>query len=455
MSPTTLARRTLALALLLCSLAVFLVPGPAGAATPAEDEYAFLQKHNQARVSRGIPAMTWDAELAATSRSWSRHMAGQGKISHDPNLAGVATSVDPNWRSAGENVGVGYSVSSLFDAFMNSSGHRANILKSTYNRVGIGVVHSGGKIWVTVRFLQGPAISGTTGLTKPSTSLPGLPGPLTGDFDADGESDLLTYGPGSKIDELWFGDTDRDMAYRKVSVGGQYWPFTGDFDGDGKTEIFWYGPGSNKDLIWEWHGTGWASRDLKVSGVYRPLPGDFDGDGNDDILWYGAGTKTDAFWFGQDNGAFSPQSVTVNGTYRPVTGDLDGRNGDDIFWYGPSTTADLVWFSTGERGRFSPERESVAGSYEPVTGDFNGNGVDDIFWYAPGTTQDATWFMSEERGEHRTVLRSVSGKYLPASGDFEGNDADDMVWFAPSSAAGDPMWYGRPGSTSASPSTVH
>ena len=453
MSPTTIVRRTLATALLVCSFAALLAPTPAGAATPADDEQSFLQLHNQARTSRGLPAMRWDAGLADTARSWSRTMASQGGISHDPDLAGDAGRVEPDWRRVGENVGVGYSPATLFKAFMDSSPHRANILNSSYNRVGIGVVHSGGKTWVTVRFLQGPAIAGTTGMPKPPP--PGLPTALTGDFDADGEEDLLSYGPGSKVDEMWFGDTDRDMSYRSVSVGGQYWPFTADLDGDGKTEIFWYGPGTNKDLIWEWNGSGWSSRDLTINGVYKPLPGDFDGDGRDDILWYGAGKMTDVFWYSNADGSFTQETVTVNGTYRPVAGDFDGQHGDDVFWYGPKTSADLLWLSTGVRGSFSPSRQSVAGSYLPVAGDYNGNGVEDIFWYAPGTTRDATWYMSDTPGAHTTVMRSVGGSYLPAAGDLEGNGADDMVWFAPTSASGDPLWWSKPGSTSASPSTVH
>ena len=74
----------------------------------------------------------------------------------------MASYVEPAWRSVGENVGVGYSVSSLHSAFMGSSGHRANILKPSYNRVGVGVVMDGTKIWVTVRFLEGPAIASST-----------------------------------------------------------------------------------------------------------------------------------------------------------------------------------------------------------------------------------------------------------------------------------------------------
>lgn len=155
-------------------LSVFGAASPAGA-TPASDESTLLTLMNQARVASGLPAMVSDSALADTSRAWSSNMAGQNRLFHDPNLAGVATMVEPAWRSVGENVGAGYSASQLHDAFMASTAHRANIMSGRFNRVGIGVVHAAGKVWVTVRFLEGPAISGTTGLEPALEPLPTTP----------------------------------------------------------------------------------------------------------------------------------------------------------------------------------------------------------------------------------------------------------------------------------------
>src|SRR5688572_28202786 len=118
--------------------------GVAGAGTPAQDEGEFLMLLNRARTGAGLAALVADPELAPTSRSWSLNMANRDTLYHDPNLGAVATQVDPNWRSVGENVGVGYDVQGLHNAFWNSPGHKANMMKPGYNRVGIGVVHSGG-----------------------------------------------------------------------------------------------------------------------------------------------------------------------------------------------------------------------------------------------------------------------------------------------------------------------
>ena len=161
-----LRRPLLATFFLAVAFVLFGLASPAGAST-STDEHEFLRLLNQARTSAGMPALVSDPSLASTSRSWSGTMAANGKISHATNLGQIAESIEPAWRKIGENVGVGYDAKGLHDAFMNSPGHRDNIMGSGYNRVGIGVVHSDGKTWVTVRFLQGSTITGITGLEQP------------------------------------------------------------------------------------------------------------------------------------------------------------------------------------------------------------------------------------------------------------------------------------------------
>lgn len=445
-------RRSVAAALLalVVTAGVLLPASPAAASTPAEDEFTFLQKLNHERVGRGLAPLVSDTELAATSRSWSQHMESRNVLSHDPNLVAIVSQIEPDWRGMAENVGYGSSVSSLHDAFMASSGHRDNMLRASYNRVGIGVVRSASRIWVTVRFLAGPAISGITGLEPAGVSTA-----LAGDFDGDGQDDLLTYNPGTAADELWFGQGDRSMRKVAVSVNGQYRPVAGDFDGDGRTQILWYAPGTGADFLWEWDGSGWTSTSKTVNGTYRALVGDFDGDGRDDLLWYAAGGAADFYWYGNGNGSFTTVATEINGTYAPLIGDLDGNGGDDLFWYAKGTAKDFVWYSTLLRGGYSSRTTTVNGTYTAFTGDFDGRGTDDIFWYAPGSSGDFVWFTNHTKGDYRSVARTVNQSYLPAAADFDGNGADDVVWFSPSTASGDGMWFGSPGSTSYSSSTVH
>jgi len=144
----------------------------AQAATSTEVEQQFFDLINSARRLKGLAPLSNDGLLAQTSRSWSQSMAGANRLSHDPNLGGAATFVDPTWVRVGENVGFGGSVDQLWPIFMGSSPHKANIL-GDYNKVGIGVViDSSGRVWVTQRFLKGAALPPPPGPPPP----PGIVG---------------------------------------------------------------------------------------------------------------------------------------------------------------------------------------------------------------------------------------------------------------------------------------
>jgi uncharacterized protein YkwD len=81
----------------------------------------------------------------------SRQMADAGRIFHTASLGSRLTFV--SWSVAGENVGAGGSMRGLFDAFMRSDAHRANILGRGYRRVGVGLYTQDGFLWVTMIFV--------------------------------------------------------------------------------------------------------------------------------------------------------------------------------------------------------------------------------------------------------------------------------------------------------------
>ena len=360
----------------------------------------------------------------------------------------MASYVEPAWRSIGENVGVGDSVSSLHSAFMGSSGHRANILKPSYNRVGVGVVMDGSKIWVTVRFLEGPALASST---SPPPPPPSRGGPVTGDFNGDGFEDAFVYGPGSAADQLLLGKADRTFTVRAASVGGYYFPVAGDLDGNGTDEIVWYGWGTRHDAIWRWNGSGFSSLDYDVDGTYVPYGGDFDGDGRGDVLWYGPGALPDRISYGTATiGSFDTRTLaSIGGSYRIATGDLDGDGKTDAVLHQAGTASDALVYGAA-RGVLDRTKITVDGNYRPVVGDLDGNGAEDVVWYGVGTRSDVRWQMSGVRGHFTRVSASVSGTYDPEAGDFNGDHRDDVLWFTPNSAVGDTIWWGQPTGTTSS-----
>jgi glycerophosphoryl diester phosphodiesterase len=264
--------------------------------------------------------------------------------------------------------------------------------------------------------------------------------PLLGDFDGDGRSDLLWYGPGAGDDHLWLGRPSRNFAGVPVTVRGHYLPLVGDFDGDRRADVLWYGPGGAPDVLWLGRPGGrFAARELVVRGDYQPLVGDFDGDRRGDVLWYGPGAQPDVLWLGRAGGRFAARKLRVRGTYQPVLGDFDGDGRRDVLWYGPGGDQDVLW--RGRRGgRFVARALTVRGSYQPLAGDFNGDGARDVVWYQPGPGAEVVWY-GHHNGRFSARTAQAPDGAEPFGGDFDGDGRRDIFWYGPG-AAGDRLWYG-------------
>ena len=148
---------------------VALVAMTVGTALPAHAgaEGDFLSKINASRSAAGLPPVSMHSDLVPAARNHSAEMMAAGQIYHTSNLAGVASG----WEALAENVGVGPSVDNLHTAFMNSAGHRANIL-GDYNYVGVGVASEGDVLWVTVIFMRKGAAPEATTTTTTTTAAP-------------------------------------------------------------------------------------------------------------------------------------------------------------------------------------------------------------------------------------------------------------------------------------------
>jgi hypothetical protein len=154
---------------LLLTVALSLMGLGISASADAGVEGQFLSKINASRASAGLAPLQMSGSLQSYARSHSAKMAAAGKIYHSSSDQ-LRSAAGSGWTKLGENVGRGPSVNSIYDALMNSSGHRKNILGG-YNQVGIGVVQSGGYIYVTQVFVQkGSGGGGSTPTTAPKSS---------------------------------------------------------------------------------------------------------------------------------------------------------------------------------------------------------------------------------------------------------------------------------------------
>jgi len=259
-----------------------------------------------------------------------------------------------------------------------------------------------------------------------------------GNFDGDGEDDVLMYREGSGNDYVQYGRSIRGWDQVTHSVTGTYDPVTGDFDGDGEDDIFWYAPGSAADKLW--FGKSNRSFDnttpANITGTYtKVMSGDFDGDGRSDLFLYAAGSTADKVWFGRSDRTFDTVTPSnVNSTYEPFTGNFDGDSEDDVFWYRPGESSDSIWFGNSNR-TFSSVSVTVNGTYTPTAGDFDGDGTSDVLWNKAGA-EDPVWLHTGSRGEHVTTrISSIIGdaftlvESAPYAGDFDGDDLADVFWY--------------------------
>ncbi|HEX8939207.1 MAG TPA: CAP domain-containing protein [Candidatus Limnocylindrales bacterium] len=197
--PTGLRRRltrlpaVLALAFSLTSLGLLAAPTPvfawdANAFSPADEAQLFTLT-NQARAAAGLRALASDSFLVGIARWRSQDMIVRGYFSHNIPPSGetvfdVLQQKGYCFKVAGENIGTNtypddIATEAIQQAFMASSGHRANILGSAWTVMGIGAYKgaSGNHMW-TVIFAQpcsAPAPAPTPKPTPRPTPKPTAP----------------------------------------------------------------------------------------------------------------------------------------------------------------------------------------------------------------------------------------------------------------------------------------
>lgn len=131
--------------------------GQTGTISTADEQQA-LSLLNRDRAAHGLPALKANSQLTALARNYAQDMIRRGFFSHN-NPEGQSPfdrmrQAGISYKYAGENLAVNSSVAGAEAAFMNSPGHRANILNANYTEVGIGVVRSSsGSLYVVQEFI--------------------------------------------------------------------------------------------------------------------------------------------------------------------------------------------------------------------------------------------------------------------------------------------------------------
>ena len=122
--------------------------------TMNSDEKEVFDLINKQRTQNGLSPLKENSELQRVARIKAQDMVNNNYFSHTSPTYGspfdMMKSFKISYNTAGENIAGNSSNSSAVTAWMNSPGHRANILNSSFNQTGIGVVKGSkyGKIYV-------------------------------------------------------------------------------------------------------------------------------------------------------------------------------------------------------------------------------------------------------------------------------------------------------------------
>ena len=103
---------------------------------------------NAERAKAGLPALTYSTTLANGARAKSEDMRQNNYFAHESPTYGspfdMMRSFGISYRAAGENIAMGYRTpEAVVNGWMDSPGHRANILSEKYSELGVGYVEEG------------------------------------------------------------------------------------------------------------------------------------------------------------------------------------------------------------------------------------------------------------------------------------------------------------------------
>ena len=131
----------------------------------AEIEQAIFQRVNQERSAAGLPALSYNTTMEHYARIKSKDMGDNGYFSHEDKQGNLITAQmkadGVSYRAWGENIAYIQGINSnsalatkFMDNWMNSSGHRANILSTNFSSIGIGVYKIGNTYYATQEFYK-------------------------------------------------------------------------------------------------------------------------------------------------------------------------------------------------------------------------------------------------------------------------------------------------------------
>ena len=390
---------------LLGATVAFAPAPPAHAAiTPDDFENCLLGKINADRAAVGSPALAMASDLTGQIRGWSdwmrnntfRHMTSSER---NPILPDTTFT----W---GENIAMrsDFAVpdcSEIHNMLMNSSGHRANMLNSSFRFAALGAHGDASGWWVTELFFnagdyppqpyEGLCPDGVIcdtvafqdgggkfhiwtdaiSAVDDNSFYFGFPDDVafSGDWDCDGVETLGLYRRSDGYVYLRNSNT-QGVAHISYFFGipGDF-PVAGDFNGNGCDTVSIYRPSEGRFYVINELGSadgGLGAADYSfLFGVLgdKPFVGDFDGDGVDTVGLHRESSGLVYFRNSNTTGVAHFEFVYGIPNDMLVAGDWDGDGKDTIGVYRPSTG---MFYIRNSNTAGEADATFVAGSYTGV-----------------------------------------------------------------------------------------
>ncbi|MCC6226324.1 MAG: transporter [Microthrixaceae bacterium] len=100
------------------------------------DRNEVIAEVNASRAEAGLPPLRENLTLDRKADAWAQRLRDSCSLSHSK----LSDGAPEEWMKLGENVGYGGTIAQVHDAYMNSPGHRANILDPSFTSMGAAAV---------------------------------------------------------------------------------------------------------------------------------------------------------------------------------------------------------------------------------------------------------------------------------------------------------------------------
>jgi hypothetical protein len=349
--------------------------------------------------------------------------AGDGDVLA-ANVAG--TSITASYNAATETLTLSGS---------DTLAHYQQVLDSvTFDSTSANPTNSGVDKTRTVSWVLNDG-SGSNNLSAPATTTITFGGAVAYDFNGDGKSDLLFQNTNA-TPQIWLMNGTSVISQTSLAQPPVQWRIvgSGDFNADGDADILWINTISNQPAIWEMNGTSVISAvglvappsSWRIAGI-----GDFDGNGTADILWQNSNGQP-SIW--EMNGT-SIVSMTGLATPPPqwrivATGDFNGDGKSDILWYNTISGQPSIWEMNGTSVISAVGLTPQPANMEIIgTGDFAGNGDADILWLNTSNNTPTIWMMNGTSVVSTTTLPAPPSAWrLVGTSDVNGDGKADLLW---------------------------